>query len=272
MNNLTVETSLIPVDMGAKPEIQIIHLDFKNSTGIINILDFAVVPTTCLRYKFEIKCEQNKWFENILNLPSYTADFIFCTSCSLANPIALFSPLSWSYLPATIKEERSPNSQPRVYLAEKVGIKQAHLEIDETRVLNTMEKMLQHRTSNDAQRNLLEENITESISNYQLALMSPNILARFVFLFLAFEKAVNADKDRQNKDFDIEASRLTKLPDSEIEELRRFYDRIKHVFRNTNDILTMESGIKNFSELSLKLKSASDISVLSRIGAIGSTP
>lgn len=265
MSKLLVELSLVPVDMGAKPEVQIVDLAFKNSKGVINVIGFSETTTTT-NFKLKISNKNNNMVKRLLTFHPYTADFIFCISCSMANPIVLFSSLRWIYLPATIEEERPPGSPPRVYEGQKANVKRIQLKVDEAEVLNIMEKILQYRVSNKGQRSLLEKNIIESINNYQLALISPNIFPRFVFLFHAFEKAVNADKDRRGKDFIKHASKLTGFTESKIKELLEFYDRIKHVFRNTNDILTMENSIKNFSELALRLKKVTDNAILYRIG------
>lgn len=85
-------------------------------------------------------------------------------------------------------------------------------------------------------------------------------------LYRAFEKAVNADKDRKNGTFDHEANRLTGLAINEVENLRNFYNRIKHVQRNKKDIAFLEKSESNFKELVVKLKSATDNSIFNRIG------
>jgi hypothetical protein len=265
MSKLTVELSLVPVDMGAKPEIPIVDLAIKKSKGTINVVGLPIT-TADNRRKLALKSENNPGIKDLWNFSRQTANFIFCVSCSLANSLALFSPLRWDYPPAIIEEERSSDSAPKFYPAQKVCIKKIVLEINEAQVLNIMERILQFRVSIQRKRSPLEENIIASINSYQLALISPSIFLRFVSLFHAFEKAVNADEDRRDKKFIRQATVLTGFKESEIEELHTFNKRIKHAFRkDTDDILTMENSIKNFSKLALRLKKATDNAILSRI-------
>ncbi len=60
-------------------------------------------------------------------------------------------------------------------------------------------------------------------------------------MFNALELLVNIDgKDRMGKDFDTEAMRLDPKNCTEIEKWGNFYNRIKHILRDSTDIRIYE--------------------------------
>jgi hypothetical protein len=66
-------------------------------------------------------------------------------------------------------------------------------------------------------------------------------LFKFKNMFNALELLVNIDgKDRMGKDFDTEAMRLDPKNCTEIEKWRNFYNRIKHILRDSTDIRIYE--------------------------------
>lgn len=264
MGKLIIEFSLVPVDMGTKPDIKIARLNIKNQHAI-KILIWSVT-TTGARAELEINDRANKYVKKLLSFPPYAGSFLFGISFSMENPNILFSPLYWDFLNATVEEERPQGSPPNVYEARKVDVINTQVEINEVKVFDIVEKLFYYKYSASKSNSLFEKNIKESINSYQLALISTNIYTRFTFLFHSFEKAVNADgEDRRGKSFDEEASELTKIERAKIKDVRIFYDRIKHAFGKAEDILTLESGIKNFSQLALDLKTATDNAILARI-------
>jgi len=281
MITLTVELSLVPVDMGTRLEIPVVNLTIRNPRGVFDVVDNSrgigreignkadSVKTvingliSILECKFTLESRIDMRIEKLFELPPPKAQSILSISCSLSNPTILFSPLIYSFTNSIIEE--TPH-RVRCYPAKILKLNKREVEIDEEKILNIIERILKYETSVFGKENTIEKNIIESINNYQLALISPSIFPRFVFLFHAFEKAVNADKDRSGKDFVKHASKLIGFTESKIRELLKFYDRIKHVFRNTDDILTMENNIKNFSELALRMKKAADNAILYRIG------
>jgi hypothetical protein len=263
MGKLTIELSLVPVDMGAKPEIKISYLNIKNQHAI-KMLTWSVT-TTGARVELEIALNESEYLKKLLAYPPYVGSFLFGISLSMANPNVLFSPLYWDFLNAIVEGDR-PNSTPKAYKAIKTDFIKIAVEVDETKVFDTLEKLFCHRYPVPEPNDIIENNIKESINNYQLALISPTIYQRFTFLFHSFEKAVNADgKDRKKKIFDKQASELTMIKGNEIEDIREFNNRIKHAIRTADDILAIEKGINNFSSLATKLKSATDKAILYRL-------
>ncbi|MGC8691318.1 MAG: hypothetical protein ACP5SP_07785 [Caldisericum sp.] len=268
MGKLTIELSLIPVDAGAKAESRIAWLNIKNH-HTIRMAEWSLT-TLGARVKLEISVESNVYLNKLLAYPAYICSFLFGIAFSIANPDILFSPLFWDSLSSSVDTgvDTEQKPVPKAYKSVKIDFKNILVEVDESKVLDVLGKLFDWKYSIPKPRNLFEKNIRESLNDYQLALISPNIYQRFEFLYHAFEKAVNADgKDIKGKPFDQKAFALIGIADSEIEELRTFHDRIKHAFRTSNDILTMESRISNFSDLALKLKNATDRAILKRISS-----
>jgi len=263
VGKLLIELSLIPVDMGAKPESKIAWLNVKNLHAI-KILSWSIT-TLGARVELEINAKTNEYAKKLLAYPPYVGSFLLGISFSMANPNILFSPLNWNFLNATVEEDQQ-DSTPKVYKTIKIDFINIAVEVDETKVLDILEKLFDYKYSSPEPSTPFEKNIKEAINSYQLALISPNIYPRFEFLYHAFEKAVNADgKDRNGELFDKQASELTIIESNEIKKIRTFNNRIKHAIRTAEDILTIEKGINNFSDLAIKLKSATDKAILYRL-------
>jgi hypothetical protein len=278
---LTTGLLLVPVDIGTRLEIPVVYLTIRNPKGVFDVAGnsrgigreisnkVGSIKTvingliSILECKFILESGIDMRIEKLFKLPPPRAQSILSISCSLSNPTILFSPLVYSFTNSIIEE--TPH-RVRCYPAKILKLNKIEVEIDEEKILNIIERILKYKTSVFGKGNIIENNIVESINNYQSALISTNSFLRYISLYQSFEKAVNADKDRSGKDFVKHASKLIGFTESKIKKLLKFYDRIKHVFRNTDDILTMENNIKNFSELALRMKKAADNAILYRIG------
>jgi len=263
MKTLKVELALVPADAVARAEFSLTKLTIRKFIGAIIIEGFSLT-TTGLRHKFIIKSGVYPGIDKIWEFNPYTAVSILCISFSLANPKVLLSPIIWKYTPISVEENRPPGSAPKFFKAQKANIKNINISISEEKVLNIIERIILYKVSSKKDK-WSEANIAESINSYQLAIMTINGFQRFTFLFHALEKAANAEKDVKGKSFDAQASKITGFTTSEIEKLRVFNNRIKHVFKNDKDIETLEDKIKNFSELVFELKRATDKAILYRL-------
>lgn len=92
-------------------------------------------------------------------------------------------------------------------------------------------------------------NLMSSLHNYEIAMSEFNRLFKFRNMFNALEIVVNIDgKDRKKDDFDTEAKRLDPINCKDVEKWRNFYNRTKHVQRNSTDIKVYEEGEKALSD------------------------
>jgi len=80
-------------------------------------------------------------------------------------------------------------------------------------------------------------NLLSALDHYQNATKASNLLFIFRDLFNSLQQIVDIKgNDIGGTDFDMECNKSTNMGIVEIENMRRFFDRIKHVQRNSQDI------------------------------------
>lgn len=280
MDILIVKLTAALIDNPATPSACTkVEITLENSTGRLSVEDCEGSPRSV--HRFTVRDAIDLGCEGVHNLSVEQAAFVLATSCSLTNPRILFSPLQPHQLPASLKPGKVPSKKveivdtstgKHVTITETLRLRDTlsmllgtKLSLDEAQVLNVANSLLTARIFDTANRSLLELNVLESIKRYREALMSAEGLSCYKSLYNAFEKAVNADTDRKGKSFDTAASASTGLTGADIESLRRFNNRIKHVLCNKNDFSELKAGEAQLAQLALNLKRAADSAILSRI-------
>lgn len=279
MDTLIIELSAALIDNPATPDHRTkVEITLENPQNSIEVENKEGSPRSV--HKFTLKDPQRFGYGSPQNLTIDEIGILLAISCSLANSRILFSPLQPFLLAHSINYEKIPTkteviekpSESNITVTEAIRLI-AHvstvlgtkLKLDEKTILNIVNKLIAFRIFDTTNRNLLELNILEAVKRYGDALMAAQSLSCFSFLYSAFEKAINADEDRKDKDFDKAASGVLNVPEIQIEELRKFNNRIKHALRNNNDLTTLKAGESKLAELSKNLKNAADKSILSRI-------
>jgi len=279
MDTLFIELSAALIDNPATPDHRTkVEITLENASDNLEIENQEGSPRSV--HKFTLKDPSLFGYGSPQNLSVDDVAFLFAISCSLANPRILFSPLQPNLLAPSIEFEEIPT---KVEMIEKPGelniavtdvirttehvstVLGTKFSLDEITLLNIVDKLLAYRIFDIANRNLLELNVLDAINRYRDALMTAEGVSCYCFLFNAFEKAINADIERKDKDFDKAASLATGLLETEIEELRKFNNRIKHPLRNYADFATLQAGESRLAELSRNLKKAADSAILSRV-------
>ncbi len=214
------------------------------------------------------------------NLTADQACLILAISCSLTNPRVLFSPLQPYQFSASLKLDKVPSkvevvdtpTGKHINITGTIRITGSvctllttTLSLDESKIFNVINRLLTDRIFNKDSRSLPELNVLESLRRYIEALMSADRLSCYKSLYNAFEKAVNKYTDQQGKSFDAAASGLIGLPETDIERLRSFNNRIKHALRDKKDFNELKAGEAQLAQLALNLKKATDLSILSTI-------
>jgi len=279
MDTLIIELSAALIDNPATPDHRTkVEITLENASGNLEIENQEGGPRSV--HKFTLKDPTRFGYGSPQNLSVEDIAILLAISCSLANPRILFSPLQPYLLSTSVKLDEIPAKietiqkpgELNIAVSEVVRITEhvstllgTKLGLDETTLLNIVKKLLAYRIFDTASRSLLELNVLEAIKRYRDALMTAEGLSCYSFLYNAFEKAMNADIDRKDKDFDIAASSATGLPEAEVEELRKFNNRIKHALRNHADFATLKAGESRLAELSRNLKTAADSAILSGI-------
>jgi hypothetical protein len=104
--------------------------------------------------------------------------------------------------------------------------------------INNLNKLKLASTVTKEQLNLLL-----ALDHYQNAAKASNLLFIFRDLFNSLQQIVDIHgKDISGTEFDKECGRLTNIDITYIENMRHFFDRIKHVQRNNQDIQKVLGG------------------------------
>lgn len=281
METLIVNLSAVFVDNPVGPSASTkVEILLENSSGTISIEDREEGSRST--HKFTIKNASILGLGDNYNLAPEQACHILALSCSLVNPRILFTPIQVQFLSTAVDSGTTPTPQPtveaeadnhlKVTVSEGIRITESvstklgtKIRLDEVQVLLIASKLLSFNIFDSNNRNLQELNVIEAVKRYKEAMMSVDGIACYCSLFQAFEKAINADQERKDKAFDLAASSLAGLQDSEVANLRLFYNRIKHALRNPNDLAKLKSSESKFGELARTLKKATDKAILARI-------
>jgi hypothetical protein len=189
-------------------------------------------------------------------LTAHQSSLVLAIACSLANTRLLFSPLQPRQLLASLGTSK---------VAEMVGVViDIGVTVDANEILSLIDKLLKLRIFDRGQRFVLGQNVVEAIWAYWKAMKSIDGLTCYSHLYDAFAKAVNADRGRRGKTFETVASNMTGLSVSDIQKLKEFDDRVKHVLQSKGDFKSLEAGETRLGQKAIVLKKAADSAILSR--------
>jgi len=276
MDTLTIELSAAFIDNPATPDHRTkVELTIENPSKHLEVKNQEGGPRSV--HKFTIKDPHYLGHGSTYNLTIEQSALILALSCSLANQRILFTPLQ-PYLLATSKQYENIPAEIEVIdipgekgitITEKTRITESvstvlgtKLSLDESLLLNIANRLLVYRIFDTSNRDLKDLNVLEAIKRYRDALMATEGISCYSFLYIAFEKAINADRDRKYKDFDKAASAATGMSENDVENLRLFNNRIKHALRNHADSATLRAGESRLAELSRNLKKATNKAIL----------
>jgi len=206
---------------------------------------------------------------------------IFAISCSLNNPQLIFSASQLNYLPSSLEISKKPSRANVIdsptgkhtvtakakgkFSEELTYIAIIRTNLDEIKIFSVVNRLLKRNIFQEANGSVFDQNILKAIKHYEEALMTTTKVSCYESLYKAFETAVNADKNREGKDFDVAAESISTLSMAEITELRLFNNRIKHALRNNKDVNKLKDSESQFSRLVRNLKKATDTTILLRI-------
>lgn len=282
MGTLTVGLTAALVDNPATPSARTkVEVALSNSSGRLSVENCEGSPRSV--HRFTVKDAIDVGVGSVYGLTANQAGLILATSCSITNPRILFSPLQHNELPVLLKKSSKVPSKAEVVdtptgkiaiISEIVvttddvsTLLMTKVCLDEVKVLDVVNRQLVFSVFSKTSKSDLQLNILLSLKSYREALRVADGLSCYQSLFNALELAVNAGKEVKGRAFDLEASNLTAiaLTPTEIEEIRRFNDRVKHVLRRRGDFATLEAGEARMAQLALNLKKAADCAILSRI-------
>jgi len=112
--------------------------------------------------------------------------------------------------------------------------------LNEAEVLNLAAKLLALRPFDRRSRTRRDANVIDALDAYGRAADATDLSACLQVLYVALEKAVNAEVPSSHRDptgpsFDAAAAKLTGLAPTRVERARQLNDRLKHRRRNSSD-------------------------------------
>lgn len=137
--------------------------------------------------------------------------------------------------------------------------------LNEVLVLDVAQRLVAARVFDKEGRTLTECNVLGAVEAYWETMQSVGRLSSYQSLYAAFEKAVNADGQTTGPAFAAKAATMTGLENRDVETLRSFYNRIKHVAETTRHLDSLTAGEQDFPRLAHLLKQGADQAILARI-------
>jgi hypothetical protein len=122
--------------------------------------------------------------------------------------------------------------------------------IKEKQIVDVFQKLQRiNRYGISKSSTLFDMNLNSSLRHYETAMSEFDRLFKFKNIFNALELVTNIDgNNRKGSDFDNEAKRLDATNCMDVKKWREFYNRIKHVQRNSSDIRIYEKGENDLSQ------------------------
>ena len=127
-------------------------------------------------------------------------------------------------------------------------------ELDEQKIFKLLEKIRNFNRFIE-KANPAEVNLNLSITHYEKAISEGELLFKFKNLYISLEYIVNINgPNLKGDDFDNKASLMTGISSSILGEWRVFYNRTKHIQRNSKDVEKYTEGNNNLSNWILSLR------------------
>ena len=140
-------------------------------------------------------------------------------------------------------------------------------EIDENKILEFFQLIT--KMENIISKELETNNLQKSLSTYQNAVESNLPLLIFKDLYASLELATNSDANsRSDIHLDSEIANLSNIDAGTAQDWRQFYNRIKHVDRNSSDLSTLSQGTQNLNEYIREIRKTCQEVILSRLKSL----
>jgi len=140
-------------------------------------------------------------------------------------------------------------------------------EIDENKILEFFQLIT--KMENIVSKELETNNLQKSLSTYQNAVESNLPLLIFKDLYASLELATNSDANsRSDVNLDSEIANLSNIDAGTAQDWRQFYNRIKHVDRNSSDLSTLSQGTQNLNEYIREIRKTCQEVILSRLKSL----
>jgi hypothetical protein len=145
-----------------------------------------------------------------------------------------------------------------------VGISE---EIDIPPIIQLFRNIQQVRKPESYESSSLHDiNLRSSLRNYENGMSEFNVLFKFKSIYNALELVTNVNgENREKEKFDNEVCRLSGVSTDIVRAWRGFYNRTKHVQRNSSDMSTYSSGNKELTNYLSEIRKCTQSILLSKL-------
>jgi hypothetical protein len=125
-------------------------------------------------------------------------------------------------------------------------------QIDENKVVKVFQKILKlGRFEKKDASELLIVNLNDALSKYESGISEFDRLVKFKHFFNSLDLVTNmVGTELKGKDFDREVERISSVSESDAKEWREFYNRTKHVQKDSDDIDKYYNGADTLTLIS----------------------
>jgi hypothetical protein len=111
-----------------------------------------------------------------------------------------------------------------------------------------------------------DQNLKDAFKNFRAGMEDLDLTLKFKYLFVALEKGTNINGEfREGKHFDNAVGGLYAVLSSDVENWRCFYNRIKHVQKDPNDLKRYYQGQEKLPDTLPEIRKCVQSILLSRL-------
>ena len=138
---------------------------------------------------------------------------------------------------------------------------------EEQRVIETFRKIQKLRRSERMDSsNLQNLNLNSALKHYESGISDYDSFFKFKHFFNSLELVINmGGEDKTGDSFDNEVAKVSSASKEESRDWRKFYNRIKHVQRNSNEINKYYEGIDTLSNKLQPIRTCLNYILLSKL-------
>lgn len=139
--------------------------------------------------------------------------------------------------------------------------------LEERNVIEVFQKLQKmKRFKINRQSSIQDNNLNNSLENYEKAMLDTNKISKFMHLFIALELVTNINGNNLTGScLNNEVNNLSKVSRKSVEQWREFYNRTKHTQRNKQDIDKFYNGEKDLPDNLISIRKCVKTILLSEL-------
>jgi hypothetical protein len=142
-------------------------------------------------------------------------------------------------------------------------------EISEQQVMAYLTKIISVSRFSPRPSSIRELNLSKALNEYEIAMSNFDRLRSFKNLFNTIEFCANwTGTDHKGPGLDVEAAKIARVSQQEVEFWRNFYNRTKHVDKTASDASAFVEGMERLPEMLPKIREAAKGLIVNCLGQI----